>query len=690
MTAGLGCGELDRRSYFGISLFLREEGGFTTVSVAVSLLVSLCLVFGAAAAGWVMARSNEAQVVADATAMAGSNVVAAYATVAQTLDACVLSMGITGVIVCGAGLVLSAVPGLSTAGLEVSEKGREILDSRREFARTAGEGLERLEGTLPLLIAANSAQCVAANATEHEISYAGCAVPFPQESQSDFKLDADDVDASELEKASDRMREASDEAKKAKDVVDELVLEGWLADCADEPYCMRQRAQTLAGLGENENPNYPTPESWNFGVPLLRARNYYSARLASEQPSASGVEALTDSCARKAFYGYALERVRSGHYTEHGDGTVDLDLPRLPKNTAEIRATTLYTDECWPCTNEKEGRVLHSSLLCPGAKGGSAGVASLRDEESGAVGHCDVCRMDVGDLGKAPAASTSIENGFEHHWLRVCEAAEKYRGKRNELAKAEKKMRDIAEEGAGAFDRAIDALSVTRPRLCPPGAWGCVSVVVRASGKTTPAQLAGALVTGSELPAGAATSAAVLAPDEATANNNILSRFFDGLGANGGIAGLPGMICDLWGRALVAYGSAYEEVSSAARDLFDSLDGVLGGSTASRLRERLNELVEKGGFTPSDLSLRKPILINTRHVLRKAGYDDALKVREFVEAMPSSGNPTQMAEALGQKTKSELAGRLEGQKLTLAELPIPGTNVSIPLTVDLGKLVGAL
>ena len=184
MTAGLGCGELDRRRFFGISLFLREEGGFTTVSVAVSLLVSLCLVFGAATAGWVMARSNEAQVVADATAMAGSNVVAAYATVAQTLDACVLSMGITGVIVCGAGLVLSAVPGLSSAGLEVSERGKEILDSRREFARTAGEGLGRLEGTLPLLIVANSAQCAAANATEHEISYAGCALPLRIRSQS--------------------------------------------------------------------------------------------------------------------------------------------------------------------------------------------------------------------------------------------------------------------------------------------------------------------------------------------------------------------------------------------------------------------------------------------------------------------------------------------------------------------------
>ena len=672
-----------------LGLFLREDGGFTTVSVAVSLLVSLCLVFGAATAGWVMARSNEVQAVADAGAMAGANVVAAYSTIAQTLDACVLSMGITGVVVAGAGLVLSAVPGLSSAGLEVSDAGRKILDARREFASAANDGLGRLEKALPLLIVANSAACVSAN-ERGGVSYAGCAVPFPQESRSEFKLDGDDVDQAELDDSADRMRQASDRAHAAQKRCDDLTREGWLADCGDNPYCMRQRARTLAGLPDSKNPDYPNEKAWNLGAALSRAREYYAARLADEEPTGTGVEALTDSCARKAFFIYALERVNEGHYRERPDGTVDLELPHLPRNAAEVRETHLYTDAIWPCTSEFRGRTLHSSLQCPGATGAASGTALLAELESGSVRECERCQMDVVDLGKTPVASTSIENGFEHHWRRACDAAEKYLPAREELARAEREMRAVADDGADAFEMAVEALSVDRPRLCPPGAWGCVSVVVRGEGKSTPVQLANSLVSGTELPAGAATAASVLAPDPVTAENSVLSRFFDGLDVNDGLLGLPAMICDLWSRALVAYGSGYESVSNAARDLFGSLDGVLGGTVAARLRSRLVELVEAGGFEPADLRLRKPVLVGTKRVLSKAGYGDAIKVREFVAAMPTNGTPAQMAQALGQKTKSELADRLDGQRLTVAELTVPGTEITIPLTIDLGKLVDAL
>ena len=58
-----------------------------------------------------------------------------------------------------------------------------------------------------------------------------------------------------------------------------------------------------------------------------------------------------------------------------------------------------------------------------------------------------------------------------------------------------------------AFEEALDQLTAKRPTLCPPGAWGCVSVVSRAEGSSVPTELTAAFLTSTELPAGAAVSA---------------------------------------------------------------------------------------------------------------------------------------------------------------------------------------
>ena len=101
---------------------------------------------------------------------------AAFSTIAQVLDACVLSMGLLGVIVYGAGMVAAAIPILQESAPAILEAGEKILDARRGFARSAAEGIRRLEGAMPALIAANSASCVQAN-SQGPVAYAGLAVP---------------------------------------------------------------------------------------------------------------------------------------------------------------------------------------------------------------------------------------------------------------------------------------------------------------------------------------------------------------------------------------------------------------------------------------------------------------------------------------------------------------------------------
>ncbi len=670
-----------------IGTFIDDEGGYTTVAVAVALLVSLALVFSAASAQWLTSRSAQVQEVADAAAMAGANSVAAHTTVAQTLDACVLSMGLTGIVACGAGFVASCVPALASVGERLASSGTQILDTRRDFAKSAATGLQKLESALPALVVANSASCVLANSGEG-ISYGGCAVPYPQQSQSDFSAFDADVDDSSAEELAEQMRGLAAEEKAAKKAADEARGRGWRADCGNSPsYCMYQRASSLAGLSEAENPYFATAEEWTFGAALERARAYYAARFDSCVVSGSNGEELTDAACRRAFYGFALGKVRAGSYVEAADGSVAIDFPSLPHNTDETRETELYTDCVWPCSAEEGGRVLHSDMACPGATGGYVGEASLAELEAGGVLPCDSCGMDVGSMGSTAAASTSIENGFEHWWREVVEASKDYQEARNREVETKKKLKEKASEGSDFFSRAIDVLSVARPRLCPPGAYGCVAVVARDSGTSVPSELTASFVSSMQLPAGAAVSAATLAPDSSTAENNVLASFFDGLAANESlVGGLMDGVAALWGRLLVGYGSAYGSVGDAGGEFLDKLDGVLGGSVGAWLKGKLADVMKAARLEPVDMRLKKPVLANTGDVLAKAGYDRASTVRSLIDTLPESGDAGDYVRALGLWAIDEFGE----EEYTVAELRVPGTELKIPLKVNVRKLVEAL
>lgn len=666
----------------GIGTFVAEEGGYTSVAVALALLVSFTLVFSSAAAIWAANRSADVQAVADATALAGSNVVASYTTVATVLDACVLTMGVTGMVTLGAGLVVSAIPGMGAAGAQTVGMATRVLDARQRFATSAARGLSALEETLPYAIAARSASVTQANAQ----GSAGCAVPFPRQSQTDFSGLDDAVDVTGSTEAAQRLQEASDRAKEAQDAADSALEEGWLADCGDEPMSMQERAGSLAGLSGAQNPDYPTSEGWGFEVALARARAYYARRTAIEEPEGDDVERRVDSAARSAFYAYASARLAEARCIRLGDGRMDLSLPELPRNTAQMRETTLYTDASWPCTAEGGARVLHAYADCPGATGADGGLASIAELELGVVAECDVCHMDAATLGKVAAASTSISNGFEHYWQRVVEASRAYDGACDELADAQAAMREAADEGARAFGRALAALAVPRPRLCPPGAWGCVAVVARPDSTSVPSSLTSAFLASGELPAGAAVSAATLAPDEGTAGNDVITRFFEALVGDDalGETGVVGSVAKLWSSLLQGYGAAHGGLGGAAAQALDGIEGVFGEQVAGWLRERLAETIRAAGFEPVDLRLRKPVLTNSQNVLDQAGLGGVSTVREFVESLPDGASAAQMAEALGQ----QIANRLGEGSYTLAELPIPGTDLTIPLTLDVGELLG--
>lgn len=678
----------------GVDLFI-EDGAYTTLSPAVVILVVLTLLFSSTAAIWSMSRAGDTQVAADSGALAGANVVSSYHTAATVVDASILSLGLAGFATIGTGLVAILIPGAEPVAGNMVDTGIEIIKTRNKFAKSASEGLQKIETALPYLIAARATQAVSAQDTEGA-TYTGTALAVPKTSESDFvALEGSEIStdvikdtSKDLERAADELQKASEETAKAKE-------RAWLADCGgSDPAsvgscsCMWERARSLAKLSDIENPHYASSVTWEPQVALDRAKAYYRLRLANEAPQGSSVETKAESAARKAFYTYASAEVNRAYITEDGDRTTSY-IPLLPRNTDEVRATELYTDAAWPTSTNDGKTYLHYGTSCPnykkGTPGGLASVAAYDGQDK-----CNRCHFGVSSLGAVAAPSTSIENGFEYHFDRFKDALKKYVECRNKELELMRQTEDEADRAGNAFDEAIKALSGERPRIAPPGRNGVVALAVSGA-ISSPDELNSSFNTTVRLGDRGAISAAVLAPDDATAQNNVLSRFFSTLEErSGGVAGVLDDVMDVWGRLLVGYGDIQGSADELMDEMIDDLGGDSGalGSIASWLGDTVSASVAALGLEPCDLRLRKPVLTDTANVIKSPGSDitGLSNAQDKLRSIPLGvTDPKALCEALEYQVERTISGTV----FTLAEIPLPGGG-SIPLTVDVATLAGAL
>ena len=678
----------------GIDLFI-EDGAYTTLSSAVVILVVLTLLFSSTAAIWSMSRAGDTQAAADSGALAGANVVSSYHTAATVVDASILSLGLAGFATIGTGLVAILISGAELAAGDMVDTGIEIIKTRNKFAKSASKGLQKIETALPYLVAARATQAVSAQDTEGA-TYTGTALAVPRTSESDFvALEGSEIStdvikdtSKDLERAADELQKASEETAKAKE-------RAWLADCGgSDPAsvgscsCMWERARSLAKLSDIENPHYASSVTWEPQVALDRAKAYYRLRLANEAPQGSSVETKAESAARKAFYTYASAEVNRAYITEDGDRTTSY-IPLLPRNTDEVRATELYTDAAWPTSTNDGKTYLHYGTSCPnykkGTPGGLASVAAYDGQDK-----CNRCHFGVSSLGAVAAPSTSIENGFEYHFDRFKGALEDYVECRNKELELMRQTEDEADRAGNAFDEAIKALSGERPRIAPPGRNGVVALAVSGA-ISSPDELNSSFNTTVRLGDRGAISAAVLAPDDATAQNNVLSRFFSTLEErSGGVVGVLDGVMDVWGRLLVGYGDIQGSADELMDEMIDGLGGGSGalGSIASWLGDTVSASVAALGLEPCDLRLRKPVLTDTANVIKSPGSDitGLSKVQDKLRSIPLGvTDPKALCEALEYQVERTISGTV----FTLAEIPLPGGG-SIPLTVDVATLAGAL
>lgn len=601
------CEQGPRRRY--ATEWFRGEEGFTTFGAACAILAACALAFACVWAARAQSRAAGVQAVADAAALAAQNEVAEFVIAVRVADATLLSMSLTGLSLVGVGTACCCVPPAAAAGKAMIETGKNILLKRDDVAAASEKSLTAAQDALPVLAQAQAQAIVAENAESLDGTAAGYAelVPAQGEPLSIGRSDAAQQAADAAVQENGEITASAVEAQQAWADAQAALEQGFASDCGNAPgYCMYERADTVAGLPADENPLYHSVNTWSFGVALKRAQAYYPHRARIEAPADDSVEEQARSALRAKFYEYAADEVAQGRASEEPGAVADIYFPPLPKNTAEMKETSLYTDAAYPAAQGN----LHAWPGCPEAQGATQGYGSLADQDAGAYGVCGTCEFDAASLGKVAAASSSIENGFEYHYRKVADAAAAYTEALGRAVPAETAAKDAAQ---GIFDRietALGDLGACRIEAYPPGRFGSLAAVAFDAGPQASVPFVPAAQGAGSF---AAVSSAVLAEDS---EEDVLSSLLDGVADDIGppLSDAGPAVLELWASALKAYASGTEGIVDGVKGLIDSMPLIGSTGLGTWAADSLTGMLETAGIEPANVASAKPFVANTEHV----------------------------------------------------------------------------
>lgn len=674
--------------------FHEADGGFTTVGMVLALLVTLALLFSAAKVYKINSVAADVQNVADAAALAAENQVASFYIVAQVCDAVVLSLSLSAAITAGAGAVALCVPGGQALASRLLDASADIAHARQSFAEGAADRLNAIQDLLPYFAAVQASQVAQANNDDYA-RYFGIAFLAPE---AGAPIDFGSIDEAtraidDLRERQDQVAQAAAHAEEASKRAQESKERAWRADCGNAPgFCMYERAEKLAGLSGARNPLFSRVDTWSFAVALERARAYYSERQARERPLGNGADEGANSALRARFYAYAVKELGGAYVREAGDA-FEVYLPLLPANTDEMRATDLFTEQVYPVTAAGDGtRTMHAWQGCP-ACGGDAlvGTGSVADLETGGYAVCPDCAFTPASLGSVAAASTSIENGFEHWYRIVAEEAGVYARERAEADAAKREVQGPLEAFSQVLGDVTKQAAAQRIHVAPPGSIGAVALVADvhevAGDDLFPSSFVGEPTA---LGARVALSAATLARDDTSETENVITSLLDNVDADAvGIAGAPKLVLDLWSTLLGSYTRGHDAALDAVRQIGDAVPIKAGASgLGTWAAQKIETLVDDAGFEPAELAAWKPVTVNSWHVV---GADGSKPMAALAQAKrigahirPTEQNPLLAAIDLNADFITEEYDQRSSQEIEIARIQLFGEEgPSVPLSITL-------
>lgn len=668
-----------------------DEQGVTTVGMALSMLITLALVFSGMQVYRIETAAAEVQDVADAAALSAENRVGEFMVIAQFCDSVVLSLTLTGLASTGLGVVAACVPPAASLSKGLIEAGSKVLDARDGFANRAATVLNKLQKALPYIAAASAANVAAANNNESLGSrYLGIALLVKSEGEP-IQIESSETEhdlAERIGQNTEQIREKAAEAEEKAKQANESKQRAYEHDCGNAPeYCMYERAEHLSGMSGEQNPYFSSIDTWSFSNALERARSYYQRRWQNEQPESTDTEEQVRSALRKLFYGYAVKQMESAYVHESADG-FEAHFPHLPKNTAEMRKTSLYTSNSFPITQGSDGaRTMHACEACPRATG-VASWGSLALMESEDMSTCPVCSFTAASLGKVAAASTSIQNGFEYHYEIVASEANRYQEALKELDEPRKEVKD---EAGGLLNELAELLGSAfgkRIEPQPPGRFGAIAFVANVG--TTPLAAAGSsfVTAGGELKTRVAVSAATLLSENSDEGRTAINSLLDGFKRDGGgVIGAAGVVLNAWSHLLSAYGDGQQALTNGLRSALEGIPLIGASGLGEWAAGKLTSLIEGLGLQPADLRARKAVLVNSAYVA-ECGNDSAsrgyLAMKQRV--ISAASDATDLFSMVLNDAQIQALGQIEafGDSIEVASVELfgaggPRFTVSIPV-----------
>lgn len=630
MTKSKGSGGKGRR------LCLREDdGGFSTLGMAVALGLSLVLVFSGLRVYRIQTESAGIQDVADVAALAAENQVATFVSVARICDAAVLSFSLAGITTAALGVAALCTPATAPCAEGLLQAAENIFRVRDDFSQAAAEGLRVYQDCLPFLATVRACTVARANGSPGGASYVAVAVLAPLQGA---EIGADRLGGGEnsAEEAVNDARESADEVRKSAEEceriskeAEELKRQAWLLDCGGEDRTLRERAGHLSGISAKENPLYSSVDAWSFAVPLMRCRAYYAYRLKEENPDdyRGNPEMVADSVLRKRIYTYAVEEFAKAYVRETDDG-FDYYYPLLPRNMAELRETPLFTERIYPLCYLADGTMrMHASTDCPGAAGCYA-RGSISQYLAAERSVCPYCKFTPYSLPDVCAATSVINSGFEYYYRQIAKLLEQYKDLRDQADEAAAPAKRTVKRIFDWLGKSLAGLSAVRLEVDPPGGKGVIVIVAN----VTDARVAGEVSAGflggrTELGTCVAVSAATIIEDDRQESATVIT----GLPAMLGLEGFsPGaglgasskvlqVFLGLWNGLLEVYSKGQSALEGSVEEALNSWSWTSSGGLGTWAVKKLRGLVKAAGLEAAPCSFVRPVLVNTSLVAAADG-----------------------------------------------------------------------
>ena len=640
----------------GTRSLLFDERGFSTIGMALAMIITLALIFTAAQVQQLSSASAEIQEVADSAALAAENEVAQFYLLAQICDAVLLSQTLAVMLTYGAGLVFLCVPFMQGLGQDLLAIGESLLSARSDFYKAATQSLNTLQDALPFLAMGKASLVIAANANPHlGTSYAGLGILLPLQGQDIVASDLQGSEAlaQEIRQSGDSI---ADEARKVEELAaeaNEAKERAFMADCGANPeYCMYQRASTLAGMTGSENPLYSTVDTWSFSVALQRARAYYAKRYEQEAPASDDVMEQARSVLRKNFYAFAVDQMQEGYVHEDEARGFSANFPLMPKNTEEMKGTVLYSQEVYPLSELNGKTVMHAYDGCPGI-GTIAGRGSLAARDRQNMPECPYCHLTSASMGKVASASTAIENGFEYHYNIVAEAAKEYQEKQGDYQQEASGVKQTVSDLTASLQSLVAQGASQRISVSPPGRVGALALVFSTAEVSSEGGYSNGFVKSSgTLGTRLAISAATLAPDSSEGSKTVITSLLDGLRDRvPWLSSTQGStLLQIWSAALGSYGSGQEALVEGVRQVCSKSKLLSASGLGPWAADKLQSAIEALGLQAADLSAVRPVVVNSYHVLAADGSAFSSQVLSARSWALSYGEGTLLSTALSYLT----------------------------------------